>query len=66
VKTSDRRAVGWEGGCVEIDTMPPAVLKQMVRDCIVQHIEPHAWEQTKRVEEMERETLRKMARKAAP
>jgi hypothetical protein len=61
VKKTDTRAGGWQGGCVEVDTMPPAVLKKLVRDCITKHIEPHEWEQTQLIEEAERETLRQFA-----
>ena len=62
VKKSDTRAGGWKGGCVEIDTMPPAVLKSIVRDCITRHIDPHQWSQTQAIENAERETLRSLAR----
>jgi hypothetical protein len=61
VKTSDARAGGWQGGCVEVDTMPPAVLKALVRDCITKHIDRHQWAQTQQIEEAERETLRQIA-----
>ncbi|MGD0746060.1 MAG: hypothetical protein ABSA45_12980 [Verrucomicrobiota bacterium] len=61
VKKSDTRAGGWQGGCVEIDTMPPAVLKKLVRNCITKHIEPHQWEQIQIAEKEERETLRQLA-----
>ena len=63
VKKSDNRAGGWQGGCVEVDTMPPAVLKGIVRDCITSHIDQHQWEQTQAIEEAERETLRHFAAK---
>jgi len=61
VKISDTRAGGWKGGCVEIDTMPPAVLKSIVRDCITKHIEPHEWEHIQLIEKAEREVLRGFA-----
>jgi hypothetical protein len=61
VKTSDRRAAGWEGGCVEIDTLKPSVLKQLVDDAITDLIDAHEWEQLRLAEEMERETLRALA-----
>jgi hypothetical protein len=63
VKKSDTRAGGWKGGCVEIDTMPPAVLKSIVRDCITRHIERYQWEQTLAIENAERETLQQFAAK---
>lgn len=61
VKKSDTRAAEWQGGCVEVDTMPPAVLKAIVRDCITKHIDRHQWEQTLVIENAERETLRQFA-----
>ena len=57
----DRRGKDWIGGCVEVDTMPPAVLKGIVRDCITQHIDPYQWHQTKLIEAEEKETLRSYA-----
>ena len=61
VKKTDTRAGGWQGGCVEVDTMPPTVLKALVRNCITQHIDRHQWEQTQAIEAAERETLRQFA-----
>ncbi len=61
VKTTDTRAGGWEGGCVEVDTMRPAALKTIVRECITQHIDPQEWAQTQAVERAERETLQRFA-----
>lgn len=57
VKNTDKRASGWEGGCVEIDSMPPKILKQLVEDCITGHIDKHQWDYQKRIEAMEKETL---------
>lgn len=61
VKKSDTRANGWRGGCVEVDTMPPAILKSIVSECITQHIDSHQWEKTRAIEDAERETLRQFA-----
>ncbi len=61
MKKNDKRGKEWIGGCVEVDTMPPAVLKGIVRDCITQHIDPYQWQQTKLIEAEERETLRQYA-----
>jgi hypothetical protein len=61
VKKSDTRAGGWRGGCVEVDTMTPAILKGIVRDCIERHIDPRQWEQAQATEAAEKETLREYA-----
>jgi len=61
MKKGDKRGKDWIGGCVEVDTMPPAALKGIVRDCITQHIDQFEWQQTKIIEAEERETLRSYA-----
>jgi hypothetical protein len=61
VKRNDKRAGGWRGGCVEVDTMPPTVLKGIVRDCITSHINTRQWKVTQSIEKAERETLRNFA-----
>jgi hypothetical protein len=61
VKRSDTRAAKWTGGeCVELDTMPPSEIRDLVRQSIVQHINEHEWQTLKKTEELERETLRGM------
>lgn len=66
VKTTDTRAAKWTGGdCVELDTMPPAEIRKLVEACVTQHIDEREWEIMRTTERMERETLRKIWRKAA-
>lgn len=55
-KKSDSRARNFEGESVEVDALPPHVIRQMVEASISQHINTAAWEYEKRFEEMERET----------
>jgi hypothetical protein len=51
-------ARGWRGGdSVEVDAIPPTVLRQMVRDCIERHVDTEALERMRLVEELERKTL---------
>jgi len=65
-KTSDSRARNWSGtACVELDTMPPAKIRKIVENCIVHHINAHAWKTLQRTEELERATLRQILRRAA-
>ncbi len=56
-KKSDSRSKGFEGESVEVDAIPPAHLRQLVEDCIVQHVDADALEATKVVEREERRTL---------
>jgi hypothetical protein len=60
VKSSDSRAKGWEGGCVEVDALEPATIKDLVMRAIVGFIDVAEWQSLQQVEEMERETIRQM------
>lgn len=56
-KRTDSRAKDWEGGSVELDAIPVAILRQLVAESITRHIDHQALEESKRVETLERETL---------
>jgi hypothetical protein len=43
--------------CVELDALPAPVLRQLVRDCITQHINPFEWDRILEIETQERKTL---------
>lgn len=43
---------------VDLDALPSAMLRAMVKDCIVQHINPEIYRRTMENERLERETLR--------
>ena len=60
-KKTDSRSRNFEGESVEVDAIPPADLRQLVHDCIEQHIDPHVLAETKRIEELEKESLREFA-----
>lgn len=60
-KKSDSRAKSFEGESVEVDAIPPATLRQLARDCIEQHIDQERLARTLHVEDLERETLAKIA-----
>lgn len=66
-KKDDKRARNFKGESVELDAMPPDALRQLVRDCITQHIEPGAWAALQRTEALERESWQQFiaGRKAA-
>jgi hypothetical protein len=51
-------ARSWKGGeCVELDSMRPADLRQLVEGAITSRIDPHAWEKLKETERLEREAM---------
>jgi AcrR family transcriptional regulator len=56
-KKTDSRSRDFGDESVEVDAIPPAVLKEMVESCIARHIDEHAYKATLLVESQERETL---------
>lgn len=60
-KHTDTRARGFDGGSVEVDAIPPTVLRQITEDAITQHIDPEALRLTRVAEQSEREVLQRMA-----
>jgi hypothetical protein len=54
-KQTDTRSRKWTGGeCVELDTMPPSEIQGLVESCIRQNVEPAAWNELVRTEQLER------------
>ena len=56
-KKSDSRSRNFKGESVEVDAIPPAVLKDICEKCITHHIDSAALERTRVVEQAERKTL---------
>ena len=56
-KQSDSRSKNFGDESVEVDAILPAQLRELVRACIVRHIDPNVWGRLQRIEEAERETL---------
>lgn len=56
-KRSDTRARSFTGESVELDALPPAVLREMVENCIIEHVDGEALEKTQIAERSERELL---------
>lgn len=56
-KTTDSRAAKFEGESVEVDALPPRVLRALVSDAIEQHVDDRTLRQTQRIEEAEKDTL---------
>lgn len=59
-KKTDTRAKNFEGESVEVDAIPPGTLRELVADCIEQHIDERLLHETQRIERLERETLEPM------
>lgn len=59
-KRTDARTKGFEGGSVEVDAIPPNILRGLVEEAIERHIDPHARELTLMAERNEREGLRRL------
>ena len=60
-KMSDSRSRGFTGESVELDAIPPATLRSLVRDCIERHIDPTVLQRTKHTEALEMETMEYIA-----
>lgn len=61
-KRTDSRAKTFKGESVEVDAIPPATLRQMVRTCIEQHVDRRQLDITRLAEAREREILTDIAR----
>lgn len=59
-KKTDSRAKNWKGPSVELDALRADVLREMVDQAIVSHIEPGLYKRTLAIEEAEKETLQKV------
>jgi hypothetical protein len=60
-REGNSHAKGFEGESVELDAIPPAELRLLVRQCIERHIDPRALEITKIAERSERDLFRQFA-----
>jgi hypothetical protein len=57
-RDGNRHANGFDGDSVELDALPPRVLRDMVRQVIERHISPKATQALRVTEDSERELLR--------
>jgi hypothetical protein len=64
-RIGNSHAANFEGDSVELDALPSRVLRQLVVDCIEQHISAAEVDTLRAAEESERELLTKWARRAA-
>lgn len=60
-KKTDSRSKGFEGDSVEVDAIPPRILRELVRTRIVQHVDDHQLSVMRVAEQSEREWLERMA-----
>lgn len=61
-KTTDTRCKNFAGESVEVDAIPPQILRSMVREVIEQQINYHQLYQSKLIEKEEQEVVRNVAR----
>jgi hypothetical protein len=59
-RAGNMHAKEFEGDSVELDALPPHVLRDMVRDVIERHISPHALEVLRAAEDSERDVIRRL------
>ena len=64
-KKSDSRARDFAGGSVEVDAIPPSILREIADEAITQHIDAHDLEVTRLSERSERELLTRIANAVA-
>ena len=63
-REGNNHAKGFKGRSTELDALPPQVLRQLVRDCIEQHISADAVAALRVAEESERTLIEKFAKRA--
>ncbi len=56
-KKTDSRGKNFKGESVEVDAIPPETLREMVEQCIAQHIDRDEYDKLKNTERLEKETL---------
>jgi len=61
-KLTDTRSEGFDGDSVEVDSIPPATLRELVRNAITRHIDPRQMAASMAIEAEERDTLRRIIR----
>ena len=62
-KKSDPRAGSFKGRSVELDALPPDVLRALVRRCIERHINPEAWARSAEIEHEEIRAAQRFVRR---
>jgi hypothetical protein len=60
-KRTDTRARAFDGGSVEVDAIPPRVLRELVKAAVEQHVDAEALRLTQVAEQSERDILYRIA-----
>lgn len=61
VKGTDTRSKGWVGGCVEVDTLKPSKLQEIIENEVSSRIDADEWNRLLDIEREERSTLESIA-----
>jgi hypothetical protein len=64
-REGNNHAKKFEGDSTELDALPASALRQLVRDCIEEHISARQVEILREAENSERELIEKLAREAS-
>ena len=56
-KRSDSRSISFVGDSVEVEAIPPDILRQRCREAITQHVPDDEWELHLQIERKEREEI---------
>lgn len=60
-KASDSRSKNFSGESVEVDAIPPTILRYMVQQCIIQHVDGELLERIRAIETYERYVLEQLS-----
>jgi hypothetical protein len=63
-REGNSHAKNFDGDSTELDALPPSVLRDLVRECIELHIDPHQVNVLREAESSERELIERLARTA--
>jgi hypothetical protein len=64
-KTTDSRSKDFAGESVEVDALPPLMLRRLTSNCIRRHVDGHALQMLLRTEEEERQALARILQAVA-
>jgi hypothetical protein len=62
-KTSDARSKDFGDESVEVDAIPPNILRKMIKDCITAHLDLDELARTREIQALERQSLRAVSAK---
>ena len=65
-KRTDSRAKNWVGGSVEVDAIPPRLLRGLVEECVTRHVDRAEHDLLLEIEAQEREDLIRLTEEYVP